>query len=141
VLSQPVSEPVARLFGYATFLQGEIVKLNPAEDRSIVRFLDREFCGPYFPGRLIGDRLTICFRPDELRLVDGPGENRGAATLANVAERPGGVRLRVTMSHNLDVTVDVPRAQWEGLKERKEQYIEFPSQSLRTLKNSTPPQP
>ena len=134
VLSQPASESVARLFGYDTFLQAEIVKLNPAQDSSTVRFLDREFHGPYFPGSLIGDRLTLCVRPDELRLADGPGANRALAAAANVAERPGGVRLRASMSGNVSVTVDVPRAQWETGKDRKEQYIEFPPQSLRTLK-------
>ena len=134
VLGQPVSEGVARLFGYDTFLEAEIVKLNPAQGSSTVRFLDREFSGPYFPGSLIGDRLTICFRPDELRLADGPGENRSLGTTANVAERPGGVRLRVGVPGNVSITVDVPRAQWEEAKDRKEQYVEFPPQSLRTLK-------
>lgn len=136
VLSQPASENVARLFGYDTFLEAEIVKLNPAVDRSTVRFLDREFCGPYFPGSLIGDRLILCIRPDELRLADGPGENRASATLASVVERPGGVRLRVILSgrSGMGMTVDVPRAQWETVRDRKEQYIEFPPASLHTLK-------
>jgi molybdate transport system ATP-binding protein len=140
VLRQPVSEGVARLFGYATFLQADIVKLNPAEDSSVVRVLDREFSGPYFPGNLIGDRLTLCARPEELRLADGPGENRAAAATISVEERPGGVRLRLSVHSNggvpfnYSVTVDVPRAQWEIAKDRKEQHIEFPPQSLRALK-------
>jgi molybdate transport system ATP-binding protein len=133
VIGQPVSESAARLFGYDTFLEAEIVKLNPAGNSSTVRFLNREFCGPYFPGSLIGDRLTICVRPDEVRLADGPGENRVAAATRSVVERPGGVRLRFTMAGNLSVTVDVPRAQWETAKDRREQYVEFPPQSLRTL--------
>jgi molybdate transport system ATP-binding protein len=135
VLSHPSSEPVARLFGYDTFLEAEIVKLNPAQDSSIVRILDRDFCGPYFPGSLIGDRLTICMRPDDLRLADGPGENRGAATVTAVVERPGGVRLRALLSGGISVAVDVPRAQWDVAKDRKEQYIEFPPKALRTLKS------
>ena len=136
VLRQPVSEPVARLFGYATFLQADIVKLNPAEDSSRVRFLDREFTGPYFGGSLLGDRLTLCVRPDELRLADGPGENRLAAATASaiVEERPGGVRLRLTLASTAAVTVDVSRLQWELAKDRKEQYVEFPPQSLRAVR-------
>jgi molybdate transport system ATP-binding protein len=134
VLRQPATEDVARLFGYATFLKAEIVKLNPAEDSSVVRFLDREFGGPYFPGNLIGDNLTLCARPDELRLADCPGENRVGVGITNVEDRPGGVRLRVNVPPNGSVTVDVPRPQWEVVKDRKEQYVEFPPQSLRALK-------
>lgn len=134
VLGQPVSEPVARLFGYDTFLEAEVVKLNPAQDSSTVRFLDREFHGPYFPGSLIGDRLAICVRADELRLADRPGENRALAATASVVERPGGVRLRMNMPGNVGVSVDVPRAQWEMAKDLKELYVEFPAQSLRTVK-------
>ena len=146
VLRQPVSENVARLFGYATFLAAEIVKLNPARDSSALRFLpretygSREFAGPYFPGSLIGDRLTLCARPDELRLAEAPGDNRIAAAVSNVEERPGGVRLRFGLPGD-GIAVDVPRSQWELAKERKEQYIEFPAQSLRALKSVGTSQP
>jgi molybdate transport system ATP-binding protein len=135
VLRQPVSEDVARLFGYATFLRAEIVKLNPANDTSVVRFLEREFCGAYFPGRLIGDRLTLCARPDELRLADGPGENRVAVAVARVEDRPEGVRLRFEVQSQGGITVDVPRAQWDAARDRKELYVEFPVRSLRALKS------
>jgi len=135
VLRQPVSEDVARLFGYATFLQAEIVKLNPAEDRSVVRFLDREFCGTYYPGSLLGDRIILCARPEELRLAEGPGENRAGGTVAQVEERPGGVRLKLQVNRG-SVTLDVGRAQWEAVRDRKEQYVEFPPQALRALKAS-----
>jgi molybdate transport system ATP-binding protein len=134
LLRQPASEDVARLFGYATFLAASIVRMNPADDSSVVRFLDREFCGPYFPGNLIGDHLTLCARPDELRLVDGPGENRIAASAVDVEERPGGVRLRLGVAGNAGIAVDVPRAQWQIARDRKEHYVEFPAQALRALK-------
>jgi molybdate transport system ATP-binding protein len=135
VLSQPASENVARLFGYETFLEAEVVKLNPAAGSSTVRFLDRDFSGPYFPGSLIGDRLTICVRPDELRLADGPGQNRALSTVASAVELPGGFRLRMTLAGNTRVSVDVPRAQWDAAMESKEQYVEFPAQALRTLRS------
>jgi molybdate transport system ATP-binding protein len=134
VLRQPVSDDVARLFGFATFLQAEIVKLNPAADASVVRFLGREFNGPYFPGNLIGDRLTLCARPDELRLADCPGDNRLPATVAGIEERPAGVRLKLNVRPDAVVIVDVPRAQWNLVKERKDHYVEFPAISLRALK-------
>ncbi len=134
VLHHPVSEPVARLFGYETFLHAEILKLNPAQDSSLLRFLSREFHGPYFPGSMIGDRLTLCMRPDDLRLADGPGANRSVAMVGSVVERPGGVRLRVVMAGNTGVTVDVSHAQWEIARERKEQYVDFPPSSLHSVK-------
>jgi molybdate transport system ATP-binding protein len=134
VLRQPVSEDVARLFGYATFLQAEILKLNPADDSSLVRFLDRDFAGAYYPGSLIGDRLTLCVRPDELRLADSAGENRLAAAVANVEERPAGVRLRLKTASGGAITVDAAREEWDAAKERKEQYVEFPPRALRTLR-------
>ena len=134
VLRQPASEEVARLFGYATFVKASIVKLNPADDTSTVRFLDHEFGGAYFPGRLIGDRLTLCARPDELRLAEGPGDNRIAAAASGVEERPGGVRLRLKAGANDEITVDVPRTQWQIAQDRKEHYVEFPPEALHAFK-------
>jgi molybdate transport system ATP-binding protein len=134
VMRQPASEDIARLFGYSTFLQAEVLKLNPATDSSVVRCLGREFTGPYFPGTLIGDRLTVCARPDELRLAEAAGENRAAATVSTVELRPAGVRLRLEGAEREAITVDVARPQWEGAKERKEHYIEFPAGSLRALR-------
>lgn len=130
LLREPVSEAIARLFGYSTFLNAEILKLDPSCDRSMVRFLNQEFAGIYYPGRLIGDRLTLCARPDDLRLAEGPGENRLPGEISTLEERPGGVRL----SFSNGVSVDAPRLQWELLKERKEHYVEFPPDALRALK-------
>ena len=136
MMAQPETEDMARLFGYTTFVEASIVKLNPAEDSSVVRFLEREFCGPYFPGRFIGDRLTICARPDELRLAEGPGANRVCAAATDVEERPGGVRLRLGNGANGQITVDVARALWENVKDRKEHYVEFPARALHALKSA-----
>jgi len=137
VMRQPVSENVARLFGYSCFLPAEVVKLNPAAGSGVLRFLEREFACPYIPGSLIGDRLTVCLRPDELTLADGPGPNRMTATLAGVEEQPAGVRLRLHTDGGMTIVVEVGRPQWEAAKERKEQYIEFPAGSLCALR--TPP--
>jgi len=138
VLRHPVSEEVARLFGYATFLQADVVKLDPSEDTSTVRFLGREFAGPYYPGNLRGDRLTLCARPDELRLADSLGDNCVSATVQTVEEQPNGVRLRLSAGSNGTangpITLDVPRARWEAARERKEQYVEFPAQALRAIR-------
>jgi molybdate transport system ATP-binding protein len=134
VLNQPVSEAVARLFGYDTFLEAEVLKLNPAEDRSTLRLLSGEFQGPYYPGSLIGDHLTLCVHPDELRVVDDGGANRCAGVVTGTVERPGGVRLRLMMPGSAGVTVDVPRAQSQTAAERKELWVEFPPAALHTLR-------
>jgi molybdate transport system ATP-binding protein len=133
VLNQPVSESVARLFGYDTFFEAEILKLNPAQGSSTLRMLGGEFQGRYYPGSLIGDRLTLCVRPDDLRVVEHGGPNRCAAEVAGTVERPGGVRLRLKTQCSAIVTVDVPRAQWETAAERKEVFVEFSPSSLHTL--------
>jgi molybdate transport system ATP-binding protein len=132
VLRNPSSEGMARLFGYATFLPAEIVKLDPARGRSVVRFLGHEFSSSYYPGLLIGDRVTLCARPDELRLAEGPGENRIAAAVERIERRPNGVRA--WFSNGL--RADVPRAAWERAQDRKEQWVEFPLGSLLALKGS-----
>jgi molybdate transport system ATP-binding protein len=129
VLRSPVSEEMARLFGYTSFFAAEILRLDPARGRSVVRFLDREFSSVYYPGLLIGARLTLCARPDELRLSAAPGDNRVPAIVENVESRPNGVR--VWLDHGL--RVDVPRADWECAKERKEHWVEFPVGSLLAL--------
>lgn len=133
VARQPSSERAARLFGYDTFLQAEILKLDPAEDSSTVRLVGGEFQGPYYPGSLIGDRLTLCVRPDDLRLASSPGPNRCPGRVAGVVDRPGGVRVRMLTPCNTSVTIDVPRAQWEGGSEQKEHYVEFPPEALRLV--------
>lgn len=135
VLLQPASEDVARLFGYTTFVAAEVLKLNPAEDSSVLRFLDQEFAGAYFPGTMIGDRLTLCARPEELGLAAEPGQNRVRSVVKSIEERPAGVRLRADAA-GVMVTVDVPGAQWQEAKERKEQYVEFPPAALRSLRNA-----
>jgi len=137
VLRCPASEDVARLLGYSTFLKAEVLRLNPAADSSVLRLLDREFAGPYFPGSLIGDRLTLCVRPEELRLQSEAGENRVPGDVTSVEERPAGVRLRMDAA-GVAVTVDVPGAQWQSARESKEQYVEFPSSALRALRNAAP---
>jgi molybdate transport system ATP-binding protein len=138
LLPDPVSEEVARLFGYTTFVPGEVLKLNPAANSSVVRMLGRDFAGPYYPGKLIGARLTLCIRSEELRLTDAAGENRIAVEVASVEERPGGVRLRLMIPEGTAVSVDVPRNEWEQAKERKDYYVEIPASAMHALKNARP---
>jgi ABC-type sulfate/molybdate transport systems ATPase subunit len=134
VLGRPVSEDVARLFGYSTFLEAEVVKVNPGENCSRLRFFDCEFCGPCVSGSLVGDRIRICVRPDELRLADAPGSNRTPAVVVGVEPRPQGVRLRLAVQSKQTLIVDVPGAHWDAVKDRAEHYVEIPPYALHPIR-------
>jgi len=82
VYDQPVGVEVARLLGTYNLLPVEITALDPVRKTSRLRVGAHELHGPYFPGRLRGDRVTLCVRPEELVAspADGkPGPNQLAA--------------------------------------------------------------
>ena len=132
VFEQPVNVDVARLLGLYNLLPAEIRGLDPGRNVSRVRYRDFELTGPYFPGRLIGDQVWLCIRPDLLSVTPRDGQaggNRVPATLLRVVEKPD--RLRLEFSG--DIAVDVPRSEFEKHRGAKEWTIEFPQGSLRIL--------
>jgi molybdate transport system ATP-binding protein len=132
VFEQPVSIDVARLLGLYNLLAGEIRGLDPGRNVSRIRYKDFELTGPYFPGRLIGDQVWLCIRPDLLsvtpRDVFSIG-NQMPATLVRVVEKPDRLRLEFAG----DIAVDVSRSEFEKHRGVKEWLIEFPRSSLRIL--------
>ena len=132
VFEQPANVDVARLLGLYNLLPAEIRSLDPGRNASRLRYRDFELTGPYFPGRLIGDQVWLCIRPDVLSATPRDGQsggNRLPATLLRVIERPD--RLRLEFSG--DITVDVPRSEFDKYGVVKEWLIEFPQSSLRIL--------
>ena len=132
VFDQPANAEVARLLGAFNLLPVEITALDPGQKTSRLRFGDFELTGPYFPGRLRGDRVTLCVRPEELSPMprDGkPGPNQVAAQLVRYVERPSSVRLEFTGQ----ITAELGRPEFEKHKHNKEWVIEFPAQSLRLV--------
>lgn len=132
VFEQPASVDVARLLGLYNLLPVEIRGLDPGRNVSRLQYQDFEFTGPYFPGRLIGDRVWLCLRPDLLLAAprDGrPGTNQMPATLLRTIEKPERVRLEFAG----DIAVEVLRSQFEKYKSVKEWVIEFPQSGLRIL--------
>ena len=132
VLEQPANVDVARLLGLYNLLPVEIRALDPGRNSSRVRFQDFELTGPYFPGRLIGDRVWLCVRPELLSVAprDGrPHTNQMPATLVRVVEKPHCARLEFAG----DIAVEVDQAEFEELKDVKEWLIEFPQSGLRIL--------
>ena len=132
VHNQPASAEVARLFGPCNLLPAEIRALDPAKNTSRVRIGDHELNGPYFPGRLLGDRVQLCVRPEELSAYPRGSKNGGnqvPAQLVRALELPHAVRLEFSGG----ILVDLPRAGFDAVKHNKDWVIEFPQQSLRIL--------
>ena len=132
VFEQPANVDVARLMGLYNLLRVEILGLDPGRNSSRLRFQEFELAGPYFPGRLIGDRVWLCIRPDLLGVAprDGKrGMNQMPATLLRTVERPE----RVRMEFSGDIAVEVPRREFDKFQSVREWLIEFPQNGLRIL--------
>jgi molybdate transport system ATP-binding protein len=133
ILEQPASVEVARLLGIANLFEAEITALDPGRNTSRLRFQDQELTGTYYPGHLLGDRVWLCIRAEELRAVKHNGSrlepNQVAAKLLRVAEKPQSVRLEFSG----DIAVELPRQEFERQKDNKDWLVEFPPGSLRVL--------
>jgi ABC-type sulfate/molybdate transport systems ATPase subunit len=132
IVEQPANVEVARLLGLYNLLPVEIRALDPANKSSLLRFGDQDFAGPYFPGRLKGDRVTLYVRPDQLRAQPRDGRasvHQLPATLERAVDQPGAVRLEFAGG----LAVRVPRAEFERHKHNREWIVEFPPAALRIL--------
>ncbi len=132
VLDQPANLDVARLLGVFNLLPAELRSLDPGRNESKVRVGQFDLDGPYYPGRLKGDRVTVCVGPEQLvaRAREGKlGPNQVPAQFERAVERPQWVRLEFAGG----IAVDVPRPEWERLKGTSEWAIEFPREGLRVL--------
>ena len=132
VFEQPANVDVARLMGLYNLLPVEIRALDPGRNVSRLRYEDFELSGPYFPGRLIGDRVWLCIRPDLLSVAPRngrPGMNQMPATLLRIVERPDRMRLQFAG----DIAVEVDRREFEKFGGVKEWVVEFPQIGLRIL--------
>lgn len=98
VAAQPANLEVARLLGIFNLIPAEVLALDRGANRSRLRVHGQNVEGPYLPGKLLGDRVTLCIRPDELRVRarDGrPGAGELVLALKQRRPRPGGVRLEL----------------------------------------------
>jgi molybdate transport system ATP-binding protein len=132
VLDAPATLEVARLLGTFNLLPAEIRALDPGRNLSRVRMGEFELEGPYFPGRLKGDRITLYVRPEQLRAAGRngrPGLNQIPAQFERAIEKPRWVRLEFSGG----IAVDLPRAEYERERDNREWVVEFPPSSLRAL--------
>src|SRR5271155_2380113 len=96
IFEHPANVEVARLLGVYNLMPAEILGLDPGRNVSRLRYRDFELTGPYFPGRLIGDQVWLCIRPDLLSATPRDGlsiGNQMPATLVRVVEKPDRLRL------------------------------------------------
>ena len=132
VLAQPSSLEVARLLALYNLLPAEIRALDPSRNFSRLRHGDFDLQGPYFPGRFIGDQVTIYVSPSALTALPRngkPAPNQLPLALLRTTDRPETVRLEFEQG----IAVDMPRHALTKLGPVKEWLVEFPSESLRVL--------
>jgi len=132
IFDQPANVEVARLLGLYNILEAEIRALDPGRNSSRLRYQDFELAGPYFPGRLIGDRVWIYVRPDELSAAPRNGRpafNQIPGTLVRTVEKPERVRLEFSG----DIAVEVSAGDLQKYSGVKDWVVEFPSRDLRIL--------
>jgi molybdate transport system ATP-binding protein len=132
VLDHPANIDVARLLGVFNLLPAELRALDPGRNASKIRLGQFDLDGPYYPGHLKGDRVTICIRPEQLTAMPRNGKlgpNQIPAHFERAVERPQWVRLEFAGG----IAVDLPRPDYERLRGTGEWAIEFPRESLRVL--------
>jgi ABC-type sulfate/molybdate transport systems ATPase subunit len=136
VLDQPIGVEAARLLGIRNLFPAEIVTLDPGRNTSRLRLENFELTGPYFPGRLRGDRVWLCVEPGQLHAAPHngtkPAMNQVAARLERASEMPRAVRLEFAGG----IVAEVARRDFEQQpkdNDIKEWLVEFPPHALRVL--------
>jgi len=132
ILDQPANADVARLLGVFNLIPAEIRALDPGRNSSKVQMGEHELEGPYFPGHLKGDRVTVCVRPEQLTALarnGRPGTNQIPAALERAVDKPQWMRLEFAGG----ISVDLARPDYERVRDTKDWLIEFPRESLRVL--------
>jgi ABC-type sugar transport system ATPase subunit len=136
ILDQPANLEVARLLGAFNLLSAEIKSLDPGRNLSRLQLSGVEIEGPYFPGRLKGDRVTLCIRPEQLTVSarnSRPGPNQFAVDLTRTLEKPNCIRLEFLTPSNEPLAVDLPRSAHHLLRDTQSWQVEFPKDSLRIV--------
>jgi molybdate transport system ATP-binding protein len=132
ILDQPANVEVARLLGAFNLVEGEIRALDPGRNTSRVQVGEFELEGPYFPGHLKGDRVTVCVRPEQLTVAarnGRPGPNQIPAELTRAIETPHGMRLEFSNGF----AVALAHGEHERLRDNRDWVIQFPTASLRVV--------
>ncbi len=132
VLQQPANLEVARLLGLFNLLPVEVKALDPSRNSSRLAYGEFELAGPYLPGRLLGDRVSLYVRPEQLQAMPRDGKlasNQIVATLERAAERAETVRLEFAGG----IAVVLQRSEYERHKHSRDWVIGVPEQYVRVI--------
>jgi len=127
LLRNPATAKVAKLVGGFNLYEAEVIALDPGRQTSRIRMLGQEWNGPHLRGCFKGDRITLCARPEELRVASKPGDNRMRAEVKAVYEREQGIRA----DFGDGLVVDVRREDWQAKGETL--WVEIPPACLRQI--------
>ena len=127
IVAQPANLDVARLLGQYNLLPAEILQLDPQRGTSVLRVLEHEIPGRYYPGHFKGDRVWLCVRHSAL--TARPLEGRSAphevpVTLDRVSTRARGVLLEFAEGLAVEAAEADNRKQW---------VVAFPPAALHVL--------
>ena len=123
VYDRPCTPEVAKLLGVTNLFSAEVLGLDPAHNTSRIQLLGQEMAATYFPGRLLGDRVTLSIPAARVNVRDRGGANRVAVVLRKITQLADRTRLEFENG----VTADVDSARFE---QQSEWYAEFPPDAL-----------
>ena len=132
LLRNPGTVAAANVLGNFNIYEAEVLSLDPSRQSSRLKLLDAEISGPHLRGCFRGDQVTLCARPEELKLSRCAGENRIRRDLRRSADRSQMVRA----DFGDGLIVDVPRETWNALESGPHDagwWIEIPAASLRQI--------
>jgi molybdate transport system ATP-binding protein len=135
ILSRPATAGVARLLGAFNLLPAEILLLDPGQNRSRLRWNGIDLEGLYYPGRLIGDQVTLCIPYEEVRVEPKSGKaakGQLVLELTGASERPKSALLE--FAGGLCAEVSLPY--YADHKHNREWLVQFTPASLRVLPRS-----
>lgn len=132
ILLQPASSGVADLLGLFNLLPAEIKLLDPANNRSKLRWNDVDLEGPYYPARLLGDRVTVCVRRDEIAVTPKMGKAE-KGVLALTLEAASETSRTALLHFSGGLIVELPLEEYAENRHHREWTLRFPTSTLRIL--------
>lgn len=133
ILDQPAGDDIATLLGRFNLIDAELLSIDPAANRSRLRcllpgVLPFEIDAPYFPGHLLGARLRLAIRHEELAASSSPGSI--PFRLSSLSRRAGFLRAEFAGG----LIAEIPEPGFQAPPPGAPWFLHFPRESLRLLK-------